>query len=284
MDIVPDENGDWSYCLCFQQRRHYTVKFKRGQPHRLSAGYKPCDRVSCFNGQLVEDTSPSLLCALGIYTRLRNDEVLVISGGVLATNNTYKIVFGGSIVSPEDLQRGALLANSKSIRVERVLDQPIDLSPGERDPNKRELVCIITDTIRNDNGRAVVTNNEAELRARAAELLMKFQDEYHKAEDQRQARRKDFAREVGQFLFRECGFTRDQVTMLFQIAGPGQCREAVDLAREALSVGVKAEDFCRHIWGWNNLQSRARAGAHYILEIGGVPCDRGKNRKTEDEY
>lgn len=268
LDIIPDDQGWRSYRLCVQRDRHYTIKFKPGESPRLMSGFTPCDRDKCSEGKVIEVSDPHFLYSVGVYQRLPKEKVLVVEA-----YGAYRTFEGGQIIDPIELQRGKLLENGQSMQFERRLDRSINLAPDRR--FNRKIISTITDKVTNVGGRAVVSNNEAELRAEEAELYREINERYAKQQADRQARRRDFAREVAQFLKREHGFTHEQVGKLFELAGPGQCRSAVAAARWAKETSRPVSDYeLEWRYGLGVNVARIVRAAEYIVEIGGIPNDR----------
>ena len=89
----------------------------------------------------------------------------------------------------------------------------------------------------------------------------------------RQESKQKFAREANRFLMEDCGFTYGQVTNLFNIAGPGQCSEAVELAQWAIAIQQSPREIYRNTGRYKTPEviERILRGAEYIIRIGGIP-------------
>ncbi len=301
--LVPDDKGFQHYKLCAEQRRHYSVKFVKGKGHPIPSTYTVCDH-SCDSGKLVENAPPELLLAVGIYKRVPKDQVLVVQEERYHIES-HKEYAAGSIVGPEMVSSGKFLKNGESMLAIRTLNhtERIDLTPRtvnggnwRRVREQERVITQIVDKITNIDGKAVVTNNEAELRAQRDRLDQEFQAGIKMAEGERENRRRDYAREVGKFLRVECGFTFEQVGRLFEVAGPGQCLDAVERARQEMADLEKPRvlenefDFDDYdvrmdlgimAYAYRSLLEhkdwrRIQAGADYIVSIGGVPADKKK--------
>ncbi len=297
--VIPDDQGFQNYQLCAQQKRHYSVKFRKGEGHHISSAHTACD-LSCVSGKLVENTSPELLLAVGINKRVPAGLVLVIleERHLIKSHKEYA---AGSIVEPDMFSSGRILKNGEAVETIRTLNhsERIDLTPmavnggnWRRIREKERIVTEIVDRITNVDGKPVITNNEASLRAERDRLNQEFQAAMKKVEDERKNCGKDYAKEVGKWLREECGFRFEQVGKLFEIAGPGQCRDAVERARielDEMNNPLPEKDLLDD-WGGMDLDimdyayrsserkdwRRINAGVDYIISIGGVPADKKK--------
>lgn len=299
VNIIPDENGMQGYKLCVQKKRHYRVVFKPGDKvKKLVPGHTACDG-SCegYAGKILENCDPQFLYAVGIYSKLPADQVLAIEshrrqGGGWA----YRVLPGGSIVNPEDLGRGTVLKDGEQAKYLRTLERPINLTPAT-DRGSRfvrpTIVTTVEDVVKNVNGQALIETPESQMRQQEAEIDRQAEEAWQKAEAERKKERSEFAEEIRQWLRGpECGFSNSQIGQLFQTAGPGQCRDAVERARAIVRAKAEAEkpDYLDPRNDWDNLDimeyayrpsprkdwQRIRAVANYIVGIGGVPADNKK--------
>lgn len=296
VNVIPDNQGFLAYKLCAQQERHYSVKYRKGEVHLISSKPTACDK-SCSGGKLVENTSPELLLAVGINKRVPAGRVLVVTEERFKMWS-HKEYPGGSIVGPQTFAAGKLIQDGDSLKALRTLDHKdrIDLTPlavnggnWRRIREKERVITEIVDTIINVGGKVVITNNEAKLRAERERITKEFHAGIQKAKEEQESRRKGYAQEVGRYLRQECGFSYEQVGKLFKIAGPGQCRDAVERARvmveaaadplpeknllddwDGINLGLMAHAYRDDRKDWRRIQ----AGADYIVFIGGVPADK----------
>ena len=306
-DVVGDAQGNKSYKLCAAGQRHYTVKIL-GKGHQIVPQFVPCDN-SCQGGKEVNVTL-ELLVLLGMRVRVPNGNILVLVEEATARNywtHSYKVHAAGEIVEEALLQEGKLLQNGESLELKRTLNhtERIDLTPVSvrvskvaafRNQNEK-VVTQITDFVYNIGGKAEILNDETELRAKAEQLAKEYYEIINRQSELRNAAKKEFAREVSRYLQNECGFTRGQVGKLFELAGAGQCRRAVEEARELLARKKRAaerpsdrperfDDFhydedidamtaVYHVGHpYRDRWQRIVAGAEYIVSIGGVPKDK----------
>ncbi len=299
-DIVEDEQGYKIYRLCAQRQRHYKVKYKKGEPHIIAQTFTPCDGA-CAGGKLYENSEQGFLLLVGIYKRLPKDEVLVVVEADRYGYLSYCIWPSGFILDSGLIARGIVLKNGQTMQVKRTLPfaQRINLTPANVRFSRNKgfrgeqelIISEIVDTIRNVDGKALIENNEAELRTQAKVSELEYYDMVNKEDDERKKRQKDFGRKMFETLRTEYGFSYQQAQGLMNAAKPGQCLEAIEKYREAVKscsndilderldlddIDYEPAYFRRYKRGEMIRQEFIRAGVIYIASIGGVPADKSK--------
>lgn len=277
VNIFQDEAGYQSYKLCAERSRHYKVRVKKGERPQITFDL-PCDS-SCAGGREVEDPPIALLTALGIYTKVPANTVLVFDRA-----GSYSVVGAGQTISVAQMKRAThTLLNDQSVQVTRLLDTVIDLTPAavrlSNDKRKLnpKLISSVVDTITNVGGKAVVKSHETELQLQAMEIDREV-ERAEQAELQRElAEKKRFGGEARNFLY-QCGFSKDVVAYLMESVRPAAVRDAVAIARWLSKNPTR--DIYEYEFGpsWDSgerrRQQRARKGAEYIVDTGGVPADK----------
>ena len=245
---VPGSADAHTYGLCAQAKRHYTATVTEPRtPHKISKDFLPCDG-SCANGTLVENPTKIMQLLVGMLILVPRGNVIVVTKKDRYDYLSHQEFPAGSIVSPETIRGGKLLKDGETLEAKRTLQQVerINLTPVEFRPSaivrrlqrdKEVLITEITDSITNHDGKALITNNEEELREQAARLEEQWQAVLQKQETDDKERRADFARGVSNYLRQEQKFTREQVEALFKF-GPGALREAVDVANWSQREGL----------------------------------------------
>lgn len=257
-----------SFQICGGLKRHFCMVKKRNKEHyELLPVSVPCDGVSCKDAIVIENASEAQLVQFGVMEKLSGDVLVFVNNSMRRPG--YTLAQAGDIIYPEARSNAIVLKPGQSTTAKRELYPEINLTPiGVR--NRRDMIFVreVVDTIVNVNGKAVITSTETDLRKQADALREEAHRQAEQYEEIRTSRKKDFARGVSAYL-KSCGFTYNQVGELFRIAGPGQCRQAVEKARYYMKCELEESRLDA-----DKDEYRAIAGALYILSVGGVPADK----------